>query len=364
MSDDASDVDTDRLASYLAETLGECVVDAAVIETGLNRVIRVATPDDPQAYVVRQPNSDRTDHGFVDVATEHTVLERLEPTDVPAPRAVSCCEDESVLGGPFSVIEYLDGDGIDWGDPLPASYRDGGSRARVGELLADRLSDLHALDAGRFAGVCERVDTRTQLDRTLAQLEAATSETGHEPAALGRVANWLEANAPDRPATAPVHGDYKPDNVFFTWADRPRVSGVVDWETAKLRDPRTELGYLLFYWREQGGPSPSLDDLAERHPDPVVAEIREREQRGFWPFTKRPGSPSRRELVDYWEGATGLAYGDDRFYRAFAAVMLATVWEGLYADALERGEEAADWEAHIEYVAMLAEAVVNGDLPL
>lgn len=364
MSDDASDVDTDRLASYLAETLGECVVDAAVIETGLNRVIRVATPDDPQAYVVRQPNSDRTDHGFVDVATEHTVLERLEPTDVPAPRAVSCCEDESVLGGPFSVIEYLDGDGIDWGDPLPAPYRDGGSRARVGELLADRLSDLHALDAGRFAGVCERVDTRTQLDRTLAQLEAATSETGHEPAALGRVANWLEANAPDRPATALVHGDYKPDNVFFTWADRPRVSGVIDWETAKLRDPRTELGYLLFYWREQGGPSPSLDDLAERHPDPVVAEIREREQRGFWPFTKRPGSPSRRELVDYWEGATGLAYGDDRFYRAFAAVMLATVWEGLYADALERGEEAADWEAHIEHVAMLAEAVVDGDLPL
>lgn len=364
MSDDASDVDTDRLASYLAETLGECVVDAAVIETGLNRVIRVATPDDPQAYVVRQPNSDRTDHGFVDVATEHTVLERLEPTDVPAPRAVSCCEDESVLGGPFSVIEYLDGDGIDWGDPLPAGHRDEESRVGVGELLADRLSDLHALDAGRFAGVCERVDTRTQLDRTLAQLEAATSETGHEPAALGRVANWLEANAPDRPATALVHGDYKPDNVFFTWADRPRVSGVVDWETAKLRDPRTELGYLLFYWREQGGPSPSLDDLAERHPDPVVAEIREREQRGFWPFTKRPGSPSRRELVDYWEGATGLAYGDDRFYRAFAAVMLATVWEGLYADALERGEEAADWEAHIEHVAMLAEAVVDGDLPL
>ena len=45
-------------------------------------------------------------------------------------------------------------------------------------------------------------------------------------------------------------------------------------------------------------------------------------------------------------------------------VLLATVWEGLYADALERGEEAADWEAHIEYVAMLAEAVVDGDLPL
>ena len=364
MSDDAPDPDTDPLESYLAETLGERVVDTAVMEAGLNRVIRVATAEDPRAYVIRQPNSDRTDHGFVDIATEHAVMERLEPTDVPAPKAVSFCEDESVLGGPFSVIEYLDGDGIDWGDPLPAPYRDGGSRTRVGELLADRLSDLHTLDAGRFAGVCERVDTRTQLDRTLAQLEAATSETGHEPAALDRVANWLGANAPDRSATALVHGDYKPDNVCFTWGERPRVSGVVDWETAKLRDPRTELGYLLFYWREQGGPSPPLDDLAERHPDPVVAEIREREQRGFWPFTKRPGSPSRRELVARWEDATRLAYGDDRFYRAFAAVMLATVWEGLYADALECGEEAADWEAHIEYVAMLAEAVVDGDLPL
>lgn len=364
MNDDASDVVTERLESHLAESLDERVVETEVLEEGLNRVIRVGTADDPQAYVVRQPNKDRNDHGFTDIATEHAVLERLEPTDVPAPRAVYFCEDESILGEPFSVIEYLDGGGIHWGESLPEAYRNERVRARVGKLLIDRVSDLHSVDGTRFADVCERVRPRTQVDRIVAQLEAAASATGHDPGTLWRVADWLQDNAPDRSATALVHGDYKPDNVFFKWEDRPRVSGIVDWETVKLRDPRTELGYLLFYWREREDASPDLNELAARHPDSVMAEIRERERRGFWPFTKRRGSPSRRELVQQWEEATGLAYEDNRFYRAFGAVMLATVWEGLYADALERGEDTGGWEAHIEYVARLADAIASGDMPL
>lgn len=364
MSDDGSDLDTGRLESYLAEHLDQRVVDTAVLEVGLNRVIRVATADDPQAYVVRQPNGDRSDEGFIDVATEHAVMDRLEPTGVPAPGAMHLCEDESVLGTPFSVIEYVEGEAIHWDEPLPEGYRDERSRKRVGTLLVDTLADLHSVDTGGFTDVCERVRPRAQVDRIVAQLEATTSTTGHDPDTLWGVADWLRDNAPERAATALVHGDYKPDNVFLTWADGPRVSAVVDWETAKLRDPRTELGYLLFYWREAEDPSPALDDVAARHPDPVMADIRERERTGFWPFTKQRGSPSRRELVERWERSTGLSYMDDRFYRALGAFMLATVWEGLYADALERGEDVAGWEAHIEYVAELADAIADAALPL
>lgn len=223
-------------------------------------------------------------------------MKRLEPTDVPAPRAVYLCEDESVLGGPFSVIEYLEGESIRWGEPLPDGYRAERFRTRIGNQLIDTLADLHSVDTERFADVCERVPPRVQVNQTVAQLESATSTTGHNPETLWQVADWLQNNAPNRSATALVHGDYKPDNIFFTWADVARLNGVVDWETVKLRDPRTELGNFLFYWREREDPSPTLDTLAARHPDSVMTDIREREERGFWPFTTCRGSPGRQEL--------------------------------------------------------------------
>ena len=364
MDRDGSDVDTEHLRLFLTEHLDERVVDTTILEVGLNRIIRIVTADDPQAYVVRQPIKDRDDHGFTDITTEHVVMERLEPTDVPVPRAVYLCEDKSVLGGPFSVIEYLEGEGIHWDEPLPDGYRSERFRIKVGNQLIDTLADLHSVDTGRFADICERVPPRVQVDQTVAQLEAATSTTGHDPETLWQVADWLQNNAPNRTATALVHGDYKPDNIFFTWTDTARVNGVVDWETVKLRDPRTELGNFLFYWREHKDSSPTLDKLAARHSDSVMTDIWEREERGFWPFTKRQGSLSRQELVSRWESATGLTYEDDRFYRALGAFLLASVWEGLYADTIESEGDTTGWEANVEYIAELADAIANGDIPL
>lgn len=364
MNDDRLDVDTEQLSSFLTEQLDEPVVDTTVLDVGLNRMIRIATADDPQAYVVRQPIKDRGEPGFTDIRTEHAVMERLEPTDVPAPKAVRFCEDESILGGPFSVLEYLNGEGIHWDEPLPDGYRTERFRTKVGHQLIDTLAILHSVDTGLFADICERVPPRAQVDQTVAQLEAATSATGHEPETLWQVADWLQNNSPNRSATVLVHGDYKPDNIFFRWTDTGQVSGIVDWETVKLRDPRTELGNFLFYWRERKDPSPRLDTLAARHPDSVMTDIWEREERGFWPFTKRQGSPSRQELVNRWESATGLTYENDRFYRALGAFLLATVWEGLYEDAIERGEDTTGWEANIEYVAELAAAIATDDIPL
>lgn len=364
MRDEGRDVDTERLTTYLSEHLDAPVIDTAVLEVGLNRVFRVATADDPQAYVVRQPTGGRDNEGFIDIATEHALTDRLKATPVPVPGVVHFCEDESVLGSPFSVIEYVEGGSIDWGASLPEGYRDERFRERLGRLFIDTLADLHSVDTGLFTDVCGQVRPQEQVSRNVAQLETATRATGHNSDTLWRVADWLQANAPERSEITLVHGDYKPDNVFLTWRNEPNVSAVVDWETAKLRDPRTELGYLLFYWREEKDPLLAMDELEARHPASIMANIYERERKGFWPFTKRRGSPSRREMVERWERSTGFAYVNDHFYRAFGAFMLATVWEGLYANALERGEDVTGWEAHIEYVAELADAIADGDISM
>lgn len=362
---DEEPTEMERLGSYLADRLGERVVDTAVLEVGLNRLIRVKTADDRRAYVVRQPNEGRAGAGFVDVQTEHEVVCRLDPTRVATPAPVHLCGDSSVLGTPFSMIEHVPGEPIGWDESLPVGYRTDRARRRVGRLLIDELGTLHAVDANRFEGVCGRVSLREQVDRTLEQLEAATSTTGHDPTRLWRVADWLRENVPEQTEPALTHGDYKPDNVLLRWTERPAVGAVIDWETAKVRDPLTELGYFLFYWREASDPAPDLGPVTERHPE-LAGEIRGRERAGFWPFTKRTGSPSRRALVERWEAATGKSYEHDRFYRAFGAVMLATVWEQLYASSIERGETTVDpeREAHVEYIAALAEAIRDGCLPL
>ncbi len=362
MADEVTD--TDRLVAYLSNRLDEHVVDTVLLEEGLNRVFRVATADNPRAYVVRQPHKSREEPGFIDIEAEHETLELLESTAVLTPDAVHFCEDDSVLGGPFSVIEYVEGEAIHWDEQLPDGYRDERSRIQFVTRLIDTLSNLHTVDSDQFAAVCGSVSPQVQVDRCIAQLEETTTATGHDPDLLWQVTDWLQANAPQKQATALVHGDYKPDNVFFTWTDRPRVSAVVDWETAKVRDPRTELGYLLFYWREAEDFSLPLSELAARHRETVVSDIRSREQSGFWPFTKQSGCPSRRDIVERWENATGLVYENDRFYRALGALMLATVWEGLYQNAIENEGDIDGWEAHIEYVVGLADVIIDGKIPL
>lgn len=242
----------ERLQAYLTEQLDEQIVDTALLEAGLNRIFRVATADNPRAYILRQPDEGRDGAGFVDVHTEHAVLSRLEPTDVPAPTPVHYCDDASVLGTPFSIMEYAPGEPIGWDESLPVGYRTRSARDRVGQLLIDRLATLHSTNPERFDTVCDGVSLREQVDRTIGQLEAATSATTHDPVMLWRVADWLQETVPEQAEPTLVHGDYKPDNVLFRWVERPTVAAILDWETATLLDPRTELGYFCLLARTRG----------------------------------------------------------------------------------------------------------------
>ncbi|MFC7194919.1 phosphotransferase family protein [Halosimplex aquaticum] len=275
-----------------------------------------------------------------------------------------CCEDESVIGDPFLVMEHLDGEPVPLGSDLPERFRNPRARGDVARLLIDALADLHSLDSGEFADVCERRPLGEQLDDVVAQLEEATSVTGRESPVLWEVADWLRSNVPSDSETAVVHGDFRPGNVLFAGAERPAIAGVLDWETAFLGDPLTELGYVLLRWRDDGDPMPSLDDLAARYGDgDAIEELRETNERGLAPFTNRPGSPSRRELVDRYEAATGIAYEHDRFYRAFAAFMLATVWEDIHRHRVEAGEEY-NRESHIDHMALIARSIADEEFPL
>ncbi|WP_290819258.1 phosphotransferase family protein [Halovivax sp.] len=359
------DLDAADLDAFLSAELNRAVAGTEVLHDGLNLSLGIRLVGDAApAYVLRRPNKLRGEESFLEVRREYEVLRRLRETAVPAPDPVFVCEDESVVGDPFLVTTHLDGVAVPLGDDLPERFRTSSAREVVATSLIDALAEVHSVDADRFADVCRRESTEEQLERVLGQLEAATGATGREPPAIWKVADWLRDNVPTSAETSLVHGDYRPANVLLAGGDRPEVAGVLDWETAFLGDPRTELGYFLLRWRDDGDPTPPLDGLRERYGDEgAIGELGATNERGLAPFTGDPGSPSRRELVARYEERTGIEFENERFYRALAAITLATIWEQLHRHRLDAGLES-EREPYVDYVAMMAEQIVDGAFEL
>jgi aminoglycoside phosphotransferase (APT) family kinase protein len=246
-----------------------------------------------------------------DVLREHRVLSALVSVTTRAPRTVLACEDESVIGAPFYLMERVHGVVIR--DELPA-WADEGQRTRIGEELIDALVELHAVDWrqvglegwGRPTGYLER-----QLKRWSGQLALTMPMTRPLPE-LERIGSWLGEHLPGSPTPVIVHGDYKLDNVVFD-ADAPaRLVAILDWEMSTIGDPIADLGYLLSFWSEPGDP-----------PDSVLSE-----QLGL---TRQAGFQSREELAERYRRATGRDVGDVDWYRVLAIWKLAILLEGSYA---------------------------------
>jgi aminoglycoside phosphotransferase (APT) family kinase protein len=359
----ASDLPLADLEAFLAAELDDAVTGTEPLDGALNTMVAVSTADADPAYVVRKPTGLRDSALFTDLETEYRVLEELADTPVPAPEPVLYCGDDAPLDGPFFVTTYLDGETVPVGERLPEPYRTEAARASVGRSMVDALAEIHSVDAERFEGVCDHATPLEQVDAAADRLDHATSVTGRDVPELWHAIEWLRESAPAPADASLLHGDYKSGNVCFA-GDPPEVAGVFDWETATLGDPLTELGYFLFYWRDDGDPTPDVDALREKHGDSeTLRDLEATDEHGFYRYSNRPGSPTRRELVERYEAEMGLSFDHDRFYRAHAAVLLATVWEDLYRGQVEAGAETTR-EPLLDYTAELVARIVDGDFPL
>ena len=208
---------------------------------------------DGSEYVLR-----RAPHGPVapkahDMVREFHLLERISPVFAPAPRPVLLCEDASVLGTPFFLMERRRG--VVARTAMPAEYSgmpDAGRR--MSEALVDTLAQLHAIDItasgldglGRPQGF-----NRRQVEGWAGRWTRA--ETDAAPEAAGVMA-WLLANVPLESAHTLVHNDYKLDNLMLDAGDPGRVAALLDWEMTAIGDPLVDLGLTLCYWTQHGFP--------------------------------------------------------------------------------------------------------------
>lgn len=355
-------VDEEALAAYLHEYLGPAD-DFEVIRHSQghsNETLYVTWGD--RELVVRRPPPGETAETAHDVLREYRVIDALQNTDVPVPPTVLACEDESIIGSDFYVMDRLDG--VVARGEEPDLFDGPDRRETVGHELVDTLAAIHGVDYeavgleefGRPEGFTQR-----QVRRWTQQLMWAFDTTAdeREVPVLYEVMEWLEDNVPDDHPRTLVHGDYKLDNVMFAPADAddarssdggasPEMVGVFDWEMATLGDPRTDLGWLLIFWREADDPPPVAPEFVSR-------------------FMERPGYPTREQLVDRWEAATGLSFEHERFYRTLATYKLAGLGEMFYARHLQGNADDPLYPKMADQVPALAEraqAIIDGDRPL
>jgi aminoglycoside phosphotransferase (APT) family kinase protein len=258
-------------------------------------------------WVLRRPSATALERADEGMRREHRVLTALDGTPVPHPAPVALCEDPTVIGSVFYVMEHLDG--FVPVDPLPSPFDvDADERRALVWAVIDALAALHAVDwraaglegFGRPEGFLARqvVRWRSQLDHYRTR----------ELPGMEVVERWLQANIPPEQAPSIMHGDFHLGNVVAAHDVPAHLEGIVDWENATIGDPLLDVGYLLSTWPDPERPDTTNGRLA-----------------------LHPGVPTRSEMLARYASVSGRDLSSIDFYDVLSQYKLACMLEGIYA---------------------------------
>jgi aminoglycoside phosphotransferase (APT) family kinase protein len=301
-----------------------------------------------RSWVLRRPPLGHVMPTAHDMGREYKALEGLSQVGFQVPRPFLLCLDDSVIGAPFLVMEYVDGRVI--GDAEDAASLGATEASDLSRHLVETLAGLHAVDAaaaglegfGRPDGYLVR-----QVRRWAQQWERTKTRdldtVPHLVAALDRKVAGLPTNLP----WSVVHGDFRLDNVILDHHDNG-VRAVVDWEMSTLGDPVADLAVMLVYWSRPG------ETL--RHRVPVAPGV-----------TDGPGFWERPSLIEHYAALSGRDVSHLDICIGLACLKLAVIMESIHYRTLhghQRGSATAtgvNMEAATDALAQLGEAVVSGD---
>ena len=264
-------------------------------------------------FVLRRPPLGPVAPTAHDMPREYKLLAVIHPHFPLAPKPVLLCEDRSIIGVPFYLMERRRGLIVRVNLPLQiAENLD--LRRRLSESVVDTLVALHAVDIestgvvqiGKPSGFVER-QVRGWADRWL------RSKTG-ELAEMDQVSGWLVERIPSRvegEATI-VHNDFKLDNIMLDADDPARVLAVLDWEMCTVGDPLVDLGLFLTYWTMKGPDNSADQDNSLRA------------------VTNGPGWLTREEIIERYAAKTGRDLSWIVFYETFARFKVAVVIQQIY----------------------------------
>ena len=289
-------------------------------------------------WALRRPPLGKALGNAHDMSREVKCIGALQDSAVPVPPLAGFCEDESVNGAPFFVMDFVDGPIVR--SAVEAEKFDEAERRKIGERVVETLVDLHEVDpdAVGLGDLGRKEDyVQRQLNRWQKQWEG--SKTREVPL-VEEVHDRLTERVPEQGPATIVHGDYRLDNMILSPSGE--IAAVVDWELSTLGDPLADVGMLMVYW---GDP----DEQILPNVDPPTAT---------------PGFPGRDEIPALYSEKSGRDLSQIDFYVALGLWKLAVIAEGIVsrvkAGAYGKDDEGeAQFAKVVDDIAVAASAAVD-----
>lgn len=303
---------TEALTQYLRRHLDcgaeGCQPVVSQVAGGFSNPTYFLKYSDQADYVLRKKPSGNLLPSAHAIDREYRVMQALQNSSVPVPRMLHYCEDDSLIGTPFYVMERVEGRVLH-DNALPEFSPT--ERAAYYAAMNETLAKLHSVDFeaeglsgfGKVGGFIER-----QIRRWSSQYEKSRTT---EIAEITRLGRWLADNIPERNETTIVHGDYRLGNLMFH-PDRPEVVAVLDWELSTLGDPLSDLGYNLMIWKMRADEFHGIAD------------------QDF----SQCGIPLMEDYITDYFHHRGQPNDFNPFYLAFSFFRLAVIFDGI----LQRGD--------------------------
>ena len=341
MNKQTQQLDTSRLGEYLSDHIAGFTLPLGVekFEGGQsNPTFKLSASGN--SYVLRRKPPGELLKSAHAVDREFRVISALSSTDVPVPKTYLLCEDDSIIGSMFYVMEYMEGR-ILW-DPLLPEAADNDERSAIYDAMNQTMAALHNVDVdsvglgdyGRPGNYFER-----QLSRWSKQYMASELENIE---AMNTLMSWLPANMPEDDGTVSlVHGDYRLDNMMFH-PSQPHVIALLDWELSTLGHPLADLANQCMAWmlpregRIKGLAGVDRNALGIPSDEEYIARYCER--------TGRSG-------IDNWS-----------FYLAFSLFRLAAILQGIRKRAEIGTASNAEPNSHgnaVELIASMALELID-----
>lgn len=240
-----------------------------------------------------------------DMKREFLIQSRLKPVYDLVPKVIALCEDHSIIGSDFYVMERIQGEIFRRDVPLTLTQED---ISIMATSLVSGLAQLHSVDSSVLSELNKGSGyvARQVTGWSKRYRDALTDDVPNGEFVM----KWLKDNQPLDIDSCIIHGDWRIDNLVFDLTEKKLV-GVLDWELATVGDPLMDLGSALAYWIDK-------DD------EPNFASLRRQP-------SHLPGMPTRKEFVTTYLELSGRKCDDFTFYEVFGLFRLSVIIQQIWA---------------------------------
>jgi len=305
------EVDKQKLLAFLKNNLSDFTDEIQIKQfpggfSNLTYLIS-ATEASEQEYILRKPPFGVNIKSAHDMKREFKVLSLLEPVYAKIPKPIIFCDDSTIIGSPFYIMERVKGvilrNKIPKGlDLTPNHFKE------LSTETIENLVDIHNLELeksnlisiGKPEGYVQR-----QVEGWVKRYFKAETD---QIKSMNIAADWMKSNMPSKGTIAFIHNDYKYDNLVLD-VDSLKIKAVLDWEMATVGDPLMDLGTTLAYWVEK-------NDL------PILQQFN---------ITWAEGNLTRQQVVEKYAELRNINIDDVLFYYVFGCFKLGVIAQQIYA---------------------------------